>query len=338
MTAPLPLGLNLGLWDRMTNWDEAVEIVRLADELGYHSVSIPESFGRDGFTLCDRLLAATKNIHVCFGLANVFSRSPAVLAQTAATLDELSGGRFILGLGSSTPNLVEGWHGLNFEKPLLRTRETIEICHRIWDRDRSPYDGKIFKAEGVKLSFEPVRKRIPIWHGALLDKSLALCGEKADGWFPNLLPMAGFNHNKKIISASSVGAGRDADAVTIVGGMQLMVGDDPSPLLQMLKFGVAVYYGPATSPYAKAAAGLGYADDVAEVQTAYAEGGSQAAIEATSDQLAGAVAVVGPIEDCRSRVAEILNGSSDLLSVTLPAPTREACEPILEGIIPDHLR
>ncbi len=338
MKKRLPLGLNLGLWDRMTSWDEAVEIVRLADELGYHSVSIPESFGRDGFTLCDRLLAATENIHVCFGLANVFSRSPAVLAQTAATLDEMSGGRFILGLGSSTPNLVEGWHGLNFEKPLQRTRETIEIYHRIWDRDRSPYEGEIFQVAGVKLGFEPLRNRIPIWHGALLENSLKLCGEKADGWIPNLLPMAGFEKGKEAISSASTAAGRDTDAVTIVGGMQLMIGDDTTALLQMLKFGIAVYYGPASSPYAKAAAGLGYADNVAEVQAAYAEGASKAAMAATSDELAGSVAIVGPIADCQKRVSDILNGSSDLLSVTLPAPTREACEPILEGIIPDHLR
>jgi alkanesulfonate monooxygenase SsuD/methylene tetrahydromethanopterin reductase-like flavin-dependent oxidoreductase (luciferase family) len=233
---------------------------------------------------------------------------------------------------------VEGWHGLKFEKPLQRTRETIEICHRIWDRDRSPYEGKIFQVKGVKLSFEPVRKRIPIWHGALLPNSLALCGEKADGWFPNLLPMEGFEQNKTTISSASTKAGRDADAVTIVGGMQLMIGDDPAALLQMLKFGIAVYYGPASSPYAKAAASLGYADNVAEVQAAYAEGASQAAMAATSDELAGSVAIVGAIDDCRERVTSILNGASDLLSVTLPAPTREACEPILEGIIPDSLR
>ncbi|MCX2980161.1 LLM class flavin-dependent oxidoreductase [Halieaceae bacterium IMCC14734] len=339
MTAKrLPIGLNLGLWDRMTSWDDAVEIARLADELGYHSVSIPESFGRDGFTLCDRLLAATENIHVCLGLANVFSRSPAVLAQTAATLDELSGGRFILGLGSSTPNLVEGWHGLQFSQPLQRTRETIEICHRIWDQDRSPYEGEIFKVEGVKLSFEPVRKRIPIWHGALLEKSLRLCGEKSDGWIPNLLPVEGLAAGAEAIDQAASGVGRDSSEVSIVGGMQLLVGEDTNALLQMLKFGVAVYYGPATSPYAKAASGLGYADDVATVQAAYAEGGSKAAIAATSDRLAQSVAIVGPIEDCRNRVTELLDGAADVINVTMPGPNRAACEPIMEGIIPDHLR
>ncbi len=330
----IPLGLNLGLWDRMTSWDEVIEIAKLADELGYHSVALPESFSRDGFTLCDRLLAATSRIHVCLGLANVFSRSPALIAQTAATLDELSGGRFILGLGSSTPNLVEGWHGLSYEKPLQRTRETIEICHKVWDRDRSPYEGQIFKTGGVKLGFTPVRNRIPIWHGALLPKSLELCGEYADGWIPNLLPENGFAEGADAIVAAGKKKGRAAGDVSIVGGMQMMVGDNASELLGLLKFGVAVYYGPATSPYAKAASALGFAEDVATVQAAYAEGSSAAAMEATSDALAESVAIVGDLKTCKDRVSKILNGRPDIVQVTLPAPTRAACEPILEGIIP----
>lgn len=330
----VPLGLNLGLWDRMTSWEQVIDIVLLAEELGYHSVGLPESFARDGFTLCDRLLAATSEINVYLGLANVYSRSPAVLAQTAATLDELSGGRFILGLGSSTPNLVEGWHGLEFRQPLQRTRETMTLCRKIWDRDRSPFEGQIFKTGGVKLGFAPVRQRIPIWHGALLEKSLQLCGELADGWIPNLLPVEGIAEGKKVLSEAAQRAGRDADAVQIVPGIQMLVGDDANELLQMMKFGLAVYYGPATSPYAKAAAKLGYADDVAKIQAAYASGGSQAAIAATSDELTNAVAFVGSAANCRARIKALLDDGADIINVTMPGPTREACEPALRGIIP----
>jgi alkanesulfonate monooxygenase SsuD/methylene tetrahydromethanopterin reductase-like flavin-dependent oxidoreductase (luciferase family) len=191
MAKRVPLGLALNLWDRVTTWSETVEIARAADEAGFEMLSIPESFGRDGFTLCDRLLAATARIHVCFGIANPFSRSPAVLAMTAATLDELSGGRFVLGLGGSTPNLVEGWHGLRFEKPLARIRETAELCRRIWRRERGAYQGEIFRTNGVRLGFAPVRERIPIWMAALLPKSLELAGEIADGWVPTLSPGEG---------------------------------------------------------------------------------------------------------------------------------------------------
>ena len=334
----LPLGLNLGLWDRMTSWEDTVEIVRLAEELGYSSVSIPESFGRDGFTLCDRLLAATESIEVCLALANVFSRSPAVLAQTAATLDELSGGRFILGLGSSTPNLVEGWHGLTYSRPLQRTRETIEICHRIWARDRSPYEGEIFSVEGVKLGFTPVREAIPIWHGALLEKSLRLCGEKADGWIPTLVPVAAIAPGREAIAEAARLAGRAAGSVAIVPNMQLLVGEDPQQLLQMIKFGVAVYYGPPNSPYARAAAKLGYAEDVQIICDAYAEGGSAAAMAVASDELAGSVGIVGDIPACRSQVSDLLDSGIDRLLLSLPAATRQECEPILEGIVPDALR
>ena len=333
----LPLGLNLGLWDHMTSWEDTVDIVRLAEELGYSSVSIPESFGRDGFTLCDRLLAATENIQVCLALANVFSRSPAVLAQTAATLDELSGGRFILGLGSSTPNLVEGWHGLKYARPLQRTRETIEICHRIWARDRSPYAGEIFKVSGVKLGFTPLRERIPIWHGALLENSLRLCGEKADGWIPTLVPVDAIEPGREALAQAARSVGRPEDSVAVAPTMQLLVGEDTQQLLEMIKFGVAVYYGPANSPYARAAAKLGYESDVRAICDAYAEGGSSSAIAATSDALARSVGIVGSIDDCRARVSALLDTGVDRLLLSLPAATRQACEPILEGIIPDTL-
>jgi alkanesulfonate monooxygenase SsuD/methylene tetrahydromethanopterin reductase-like flavin-dependent oxidoreductase (luciferase family) len=334
----VPLGLNLGLWDRMTSWEHTVEIVRLAEELGYASVSIPESFGRDGITLCDRLLAATERIEVCLALANVFSRTPALLAQTAATLDELSGGRFVLGLGSSTPNLVEGWHGLEYARPLQRTRETIDICRRIWARDRSPYDGEIFRVSGVKLGFTPLREKIPIWHGALLENSLRLCGEKADGWIPTLVPAEAIEPGREALAKAARDAGRPADSVAVVPTMQLLVGEDSRALLQMIKFGVAVYYGPPNSPYARAGAMAGYAEDVEAVCEAYAEGGSQAAIAATSDALAGSIGIVGTIEECRHRVAGLLDSGVDRLLLSLPGATRADCEPILEGIIPASAR
>ncbi|MEH6636962.1 MAG: LLM class flavin-dependent oxidoreductase [Halioglobus sp.] len=334
----LPIGLNLGLWDRMTSWKEVIEIARLADELGYDCLLIPESFGRDGVSLCDRLLAATSRINVCLGIANVFSRSPAVLASTAATLDELSGGRFILGLGGSTPNLVEGWHGLEFKTPMTRTRETIAICHKIWARDPSPFEGKIFRTGGVKLSFKPLRERIPIWHGAVLEKGLLTCGELADGWIPAFLPAECINWGRDVIARGAAVGERDTAAVTIAPTFQLLVNEDPQQVLPLLKFGIAMYYGQATSPYARAAAALGYAEDVQQLQAAYSDGGSDAATAAVSDRLANAVGIVGSIAGCQNQVDQLLGAGAEKLIVTLPAATRADCEPLLEGIIPARYR
>lgn len=331
----IPLGLNLGLWDRMTSWDEAVDIARLADELGYDCLLIPESFGRDGVTLCDRLLAATTRINVCFGIANVFSRSPAVLASTAATLDELSGGRFILGLGGSTPNLVEGWHGLNFKAPLARTRETIAICRKIWARDRSPFEGDIFRTGGVKLAFKPLREAIPIWHGAVLERGVQTCGETADGWIPANLPAECIAWGRDKLS--EVASSPDATPL-VAPTFQLLAHEDVAAVLPMAKFGIAMYYGQANSPYARAAAALGYAEDVAELQAAYKEGGAEKAVAAVSDRLAHSVSITGGIEDCRQRIDDLLNSGADRLIVTMPAATRAECEPVLEGIIPERFR
>jgi alkanesulfonate monooxygenase SsuD/methylene tetrahydromethanopterin reductase-like flavin-dependent oxidoreductase (luciferase family) len=326
------LGLALNLWDRMTTWAETLEIARAAEQAGFGVVVIPESFGRDGFTLSDRLLAATERIHVCFGIANVFSRSPAVLAQTAATLDELSGGRFLLGLGGSTPNLVEGWHGLKFEKPLARVRETIEMARRIWRGDRSPFEGEVFRAGGVKLGFAPVRSQVPVWLAALLPRSLELAGELADGWMPTLSPIEIIGAGRAAIARGAARARRDPLDVTIAPTLNLMVTDDAESVLPMLKFAVAIYYGPQNSPYARAAADLGYADDVAEIVKHYAKGGSRAAAQATSDRLARSMAVAGPLDDCRRQIAAIFRSGADRVVLGIPAATRAACEPIFTAL------
>lgn len=338
MPQQVPLGLALNLWERMSTWQDTLEVVRLADELGYHTVVVPESFGRDGVTLCDRMLAATSRIHVCLGIANVYSRSPALLAATAASLDELSGGRFTLGLGASTPNLVEGWHGLRFGRPLRRMRETLEICRRVWARDKTPYAGEIFRTGGVRLGFRPVRERVPIWLGALLPRSLELAGELADGWLPTLVPLEAVAEGRKAIERGAAAVGRRLDGFTVAPTVQLWVNDDADAALNLVKLGVAIYYGPPNSPYAKAAAPLGYADDVRAVSEAYAAGGAGAAAAAATDHLARSMAVVGPVDACRARVDALLSSGADVLVLGMPAATRTACEPILEGVIPERFR
>lgn len=336
--ARYPLGLALNLWDRMTTWAETIEIARAADAAGFDIVTLPESFGRDGFTLCDRILAATESIDVGFGIANVFSRSPAVLAQTAATLDELSGGRFVLGLGGSTPNLVEGWHGLRFEQPLTRLRETVEICRRVWKHDRTPFEGRVFRTRGVKLGFDPLRERIPIWLATLLPKSLEATGEIADGWLPTLSPIECVAAGRAAIARGAARAGRDPGEITIAPTLNLIVTDEPERALPPLKFAVAIYYGPPNSPYARAAAELGYADDVAAIASAYAEGGSRAAVNATSDRLARSIGIVGTLAECRRQIDELLASGADRVLIGLPAGTRAECEPIFAGIVPERLR
>ena len=334
--SPLPrLGLVLALWERSGGknaWAQACETVRGADRLGYDSVWLTESWNRDPVTLLTHLATQTERIQLGFGVVNVFSRSPAVLASTAATLDELSGGRVILGLGTSTPNVVTGWHGLSYEKPLRRLRETIDICRLAWRRERVNYKGEIFQTSGVRLGYQPLREHIPIHLASLRPKSIELTGELADGWIPTLYPLDGIAAGRAHIARGAARAGRSADAVEVRPGATVFVTDDPTQALQMGKFGASIYVGPPNSPYAATAAELGYADDVARVTSVYRSGDHAGAIAAVSDRLASAFSVAGPLDVCRARLCALRAAGADAVNVSLPSYAPEVALPLLEAL------
>src|SRR5579883_3444037 len=146
------------------DWNAVVEKVRIADELGFDSIWLGESWGYELFTSMADLVRATKRIKIGAGIANIFSRTPALIASTVATLDERSGGRIILGLGPSGANVIEHWHGVKFEKPVRRTREYVEIIRMILRGEKLVYHGEFFNLErGFKLRFKPLRADLPIY-------------------------------------------------------------------------------------------------------------------------------------------------------------------------------
>src|SRR3989442_2356119 len=158
-----------------------------AEALGFDSVWVPEAWGTDAISLLGALAARTQRIRLGTGIVNVFSRTPALLGQTAATLDLISNGRFILGLGTSGHQVVSGWHGMRFDRPLQRMRETVEIVRRVLRQERLRFDGEIFTLDqGLKLLARPVRPTVPIFLATLTPAGLRLTGEVADGWVPTL--------------------------------------------------------------------------------------------------------------------------------------------------------
>jgi F420-dependent oxidoreductase-like protein len=330
------LGLALALWERSGGrdaWAKACETVRGAERLGCDSVWLTESWNRDPVTLLADLAGQTSRIQLGFGVLNVFSRSPAVLANTAATLDELSGGRVILGLGTSTPNVVRGWHGLAFERPLQRLRETIDICRLAWRRERVNYRGEVFRTEGVRLGYQPLRERIPIHLASLRPRSLELCGELADGWIPTLYPLDGIAAGRAHLAAGSRRAGRELDVVEVRPGASVLVTDDATQAVQMGRFGASIYIGPPNSPYAATAAELGYAEDVERVTRAYRSGDHAGAVAAVSDRLAAAFTVAGSLESCRARLRALRAAGADAVNVSLPSYEPEVALPLLESLL-----
>ena len=172
---------------------EVIQRVKIAEEVGVEAVFTAETWGRDQFSLLTQMALATSKIKLGTGIAPIFGRSPAVLAMTFATLDELSGGRMVIGLGTSGSRVIEHWHGEPFEKPLQRLKEYCQIINLIMGGEKVFYEGEIFKLQrGFKLLFNPVRNHIPIYIASIAPKSMDVCGEVADGWMPVYWPKSKF--------------------------------------------------------------------------------------------------------------------------------------------------
>src|SRR5947209_1202418 len=197
-------------------WDQVMEKVKIADELGYDSVWLGESWGYELFTSMADLVRVTKRIKIGAGIANIYSRSPAVLASTAATLDERSGGRIILGLGPSGANVIEHWHGVPFQKPVRRTREYVEIIKMILRGEKLVYHGEFFNLErGFKLRFQPPRADLPIYIAAMGPKNVVQTGEIADGVLPVYWPSNKWSEMRTILDEGAHLPGRPAHSAAI---------------------------------------------------------------------------------------------------------------------------
>ena len=171
-----------------------LDLVRRAERLGYESIWAAEGQGRTAFGKLERWATATDRIGLASGIVNVYSRTPATLAQAAATLDAHSGGRAILGLGVAHPGVVEGFHGTEFDRPLARMAEYVALVRRYLRGDADGFDGEFYTPDQTRFwdAFGPERAEIPIYNAALGEDNITLTGEHADGWLPNLYPRPRF--------------------------------------------------------------------------------------------------------------------------------------------------
>src|SRR5437660_3033952 len=197
-------------------WIAVIEKVKIADALGFDSIWLGESLGYELFTSMADLANATKRIKIGAGIANIYSRTPALLASTAATLDERSGGRILLGLGPSGANVIEHWHGVPFEKPVKRTREYVEIIRMILRGEKLVYHGEMFNLErGFKLRFTPPRTEIPIYIAAMGPKNVVQSGEIADGILPVYWPANKWGELREELDEGARLAGRPPHSAAI---------------------------------------------------------------------------------------------------------------------------
>ncbi len=277
-------------------WGRAVETARLADDLGYDSIWLGETWGHELFTSMGDIVHNTHRIKVGAGIANVFTRSAALIAMSAATLDEMSGGRIVLGLGSSGHIVIERLHGIPFDRPLTRIREYAEIINTLMRGERLHHSGEIFDLQqGFRLRMNPVRDHIPIYIASITPKSLQQSGEIADGILPIYWPGHQYRALRQLLDEASLNAGRPAGSVKIAPYITTALVETPAEREQMRNAArgpVAFYIGRMGKFYAEHLERQGYTEEVAAVRAGWQEG-HEAAAAGVSDELLDATALVG---------------------------------------------
>ncbi len=326
--------ISMGIdWQGPLDYRALRERVEVADRVGVHSVWVPEAWGRDAFTLLTLLAAHTERIQLGSAIVNIYSRTPAALAQHFATLDEFSGGRMIIGLGTSGPLVVEHFHGVPFHPPLTRLKEYVEILNMLLRGERLHYEGKLFRLQrDFTLRFTPVRSHIPIYLATLKPKSVRLTAELADGWLPVMIPLPKLKGEIAALRQMSRAAGRAARAVSVRAPGVVRVTGDVEQARAQAAATLAFYIGRMGTFYAEQLTRQGYGEAVEKVKKAW-EGGSRAAAEAVPADLIEATSFAGPVEACVERLQAQEESGVDIHTVQVDLQDRREYERALKRLI-----
>jgi F420-dependent oxidoreductase-like protein len=308
------LGLNVGYWGLGLTAESQLALVREADAAGFHSVWTAEAYGSDAATPLAWFAGQTENIKLGAAIFQIPGRSPAMAAMTAVTLDHLSNGRFLLGVGTSGPQVAEGWHGQRFAKPLGRTREYVEIVRKALSRERLTYDGETYKlplpdgpGKALKLMIAPVQERIPIYIAAIGPKNTQLVGEIADGWLPVFFSPEHVDHSRELLDEGARRAGRTlGDDFDIAPTVQVAIDDDVDRARDAMRPFVALYVGGMGSReknfYNALVRRYGFDDAAQEIQDLYLDGKKEEAAAAIPAALIDQVSICGPRERVKERL------------------------------------
>jgi F420-dependent oxidoreductase-like protein len=308
----------------------------LADELGYDSFWVPEGWGYEVFSLLTEMAVHTKRIKLGTGIVNVFSRSPALLAMHAATLDEISGGRFMLGIGASAPNVIEGLHGRPYSKPLTQIRDVIRVVRCLLEGKRLPMAGaKLVDYRPFKLEMTPTRTRIPIYVAALKQKSITSIGELADGWIPTFWPYQDLQQGLQWIADGAAKAGRDSKDIDCAPFTTLLPMGGGAGEFQSKQI-ISFYIGGMGDYYKQLLTGFGFGDDCDRIEELYKDKATRSqAAEAVPDAMMEALTIAGDPDWCVAELKRRREFGIDLPILNLPVNMPwEIHEMFIRGLAP----
>jgi alkanesulfonate monooxygenase SsuD/methylene tetrahydromethanopterin reductase-like flavin-dependent oxidoreductase (luciferase family) len=311
----------IGLLAFWKNYDRKMYLraAQLADELGYDSFWLPEAWGYEIFSLLAEMAVLTKRIKLGTGIVNVFSRSPGLIAMSAATVDELSGGRLILGIGTSGKKVIEGFHGRAFDKPLTQVRDVIRVTRTLLS------GGKLHEAGAAnaeyrpfKLEMKPLRADVPIYVAALKQKAIEQIGELADGWIPTFWPYERIRDGKEWIATGAARSGRDPSTiVTAPFTTALPMGAEAGGT--MAKQIVAFYIGGMGDYYIELLTRFGFADECQKIAALYQDKATRGQAEAAvTDKMIEALTISGDPQQCLDELRRRRGFGIDLPILNLP--------------------
>jgi len=330
--------LTLGAGQEISDEDR-ISIAQLADRLGYHTFFTGESWGRDAFTVLTMIACHTQSIRVATGIVPVFSRSPALIAQTIASLDQISKGRAILGLGSSGRLLIEQWHGQSFEKPVARTREYIDIIRKALAGQPLNHEGEFFRLGRFRLGSPPLQENIPIYLASLGPRNLELTGQLGDGWLPIWLHHQRLPGLKAEIAEAANKVGRDISQITVAPQIICHVADNPEELQetkQQVRAHMAYYIGGMGQYYYNLFSRSGFQTEADAVRAAWSAGDRTKATAAVSEDMLENITVIGDAASCRAKLDRFRSAGADMPVVAFPhGASTDGIKHTLEALAPN---
>ncbi|NIC00652.1 TIGR04024 family LLM class F420-dependent oxidoreductase [Halobacterium sp. R2-5] len=317
--------------------DDVVGIGEHAEELGYDRAWFPETWGRDAVTTLSALADRTDSIGLGTSIVNTYSRSAALLGQTAATLQEHSGGRFRLGLGPSGPAVVEGWHGQEFGNPLKRTREYVDVVRKVLAGERVDYDGDIVQTGGFRLRQGPPEPAPEIDVTGMGPKAVELAGRFADGWHALMFTKDGFEDRLEDLRRGAELGDRDPEDVRTTFVLPCCALPDGDAARDLVRQHLAFYVGGMGTFYRDALARQGHEDAAETIYEAWQDEERERAVASVSDDLLDALGAAGTPEEVRERVSDFAAVDGvDAIAVSFPrAADRAIIDQTLEAVAPE---
>lgn len=330
----MKLGVSVGYWGLGLTIADQLDIAQTAESLGYDSIWTAEAYGSDAATVLAWLAAGTSRIKLGSGIFQIPARSAAMTAMTAATIDNLSGGRMMLGLGTSGPQVSEGFHGVRFAKQLQRTREYVAVVRMALAREKIEFRGETIElplpdgpGKALKLTIRPVQARIPIFLAVLGPKNVALAAEIADGWLPVFFSPEHTEAFRSSLEEGAARAGRSLDDFRICPSVNVYIDDDLESARNAVRPILALYVGGMGSReqnfYNRLMVTYGFDRAAQEVQELYLAGRKTEAMFALPDDFIDLVTIVGPKDRVKAKINDYRDAGVDTLIVWPIMPDNE---------------